>query len=101
MGKKQNRIPGTDMFSLSRWLRENEPKPPPAWKVGDHVVLVIPAEVLAVCEDCDGTPVYRLSPGSHGWNESFILPGDPNDWLIDDPATLARMAAERSTLRGE
>jgi len=100
MGKKQNRIPGTDMFSLSRWLRENEPKLPSTWKVGDHVVLVIPVEITDVYEDCDGTPLYRLSMCGDGWSESFLLPGQSDDWRINDPVELARIATERAAPKG-
>lgn len=45
-------------FSLSAWVRQNDPAPPPRFKVGDRVVLTAVLTVTRVGKDCDGTPLY-------------------------------------------
>jgi len=92
------RIPGTNAFSLSKWSRENDPKPPARYKVGDPVVLVISGEVTRVYEDCDGTPLYEINGKYIGHSDTRILPGVPGDWE-HDAATLAIMAATREIKR--
>jgi len=52
------RIAGTPFLSLSRWSRENVPKDPPRFRVGDRVL--VPAYVHRVYEDCDGTALFGV-----------------------------------------
>jgi len=66
------RIPGTNMFSFSQWSRENIPKPPPKFKVGDVVVLTTKREITHVGEDCDGTILYTLDGLGPGWSEESL-----------------------------
>jgi hypothetical protein len=49
-----------NMFNLSAWSRENEPKGPPRFKVGDRVMFTVPLYVEIVGEDCDGTPLFSV-----------------------------------------
>lgn len=63
MTDERYRIPGLNAFSMSAWSRENEPKEPPRYKVGDVVVLTVTTEVTRVFEDCDGTPLYSFENG--------------------------------------
>jgi len=65
-------IPGTNIFLLSKWSRENEPKNPPKYKVGDRVIVTIETDVVALEEDCDGTPLYELRNLGHGFGEGCM-----------------------------
>ena len=66
------RILGTNMFSFSRWSRENEPKPPPKYKVGDIVMLTRESKIVLVGEDCDGTALYGLDNLGFGFCEEQL-----------------------------
>lgn len=68
------RIPGTNMFNFSAWSRDNEPKEPPRYKVGDVVVITLTREITAVGNDCDGTVLYGLDGMGFGWNEDIMRP---------------------------
>ena len=57
------------MFNWSKYSRENIPKPPPKFKVGDSVRVTFDAEIISVGSDCDGTPLYELDHGGFGWND--------------------------------
>lgn len=61
-------------FNLSKWSRENEPKPPPSYAVGDYVRLTVVTRVEKVYQDCDGTPLYALEIGGAGWSDSNLAP---------------------------
>jgi hypothetical protein len=54
-------------YNLSAWARENDPAPPPRFKLGDRVVLTSVLTVVGIGQDCDGTPLYSLSfdSGAH------------------------------------
>jgi hypothetical protein len=66
-------IPGTtNCYNWSKYSRENIPKPPPNFKVGDKVIFTIETEICKVYEDCDGTPLYELEYVGHGWSEDNI-----------------------------
>lgn len=49
------------MFNFSKWSRENIPKPPPKFKLGDAVRLTMTLYVAVVGQDCDGTSLYGLA----------------------------------------
>jgi len=77
MDDERYRIPLSDnsyAINISKWSRENEPKDPPKYKVGDMVKFVLDTEVevLQVYEDCDGTPLYELEMVGLGWSEENI-----------------------------
>ena len=74
MDDERYRIPGTNTFNLSAWSRENEPKAPPQFKLGDIVVFTTTAEITRVYQDVDGTPLYSLDIQPHGHNEESIRP---------------------------
>lgn len=57
------------IFNFAKWSRENIPKPPHKFKVGDVVVITITTEVVATGFDCDGTPLYNLGMLGFGWSE--------------------------------
>lgn len=65
-------IPGTNMFNLSKWTRENEPQADHQFTVGDVVVLTVVTEVTKLTRDVDGTPLYRLSVAEGLWSEGDI-----------------------------
>jgi hypothetical protein len=54
-------------FNLSKWSRENIPKPKPKFKLGDKVVLTTPLTITKIGKDCDGSTLYSLSfdEGAH------------------------------------
>jgi hypothetical protein len=95
MDDERYRIPGTNMFNLSKWSRENVPKSPPRYKVGDVVVHVTDDEVLRVFEDCDGTPLYELARGGSGISDDWLLPGHADDWQLAGAIELAGVALSR------
>lgn len=66
------RIEGTGLFSFSRWKRENDPAPPPKYKVGDVVVVTRVMEITEVSADCDGSPLYALDNDLFGIGESSL-----------------------------
>jgi len=66
MTHERYRIPGLNAFSMSAWSRENEPKEPPRFKVGDVVAITVIAEVTKVYADCDGTPLYTIDGVGNG-----------------------------------
>lgn len=73
------RVPGTNLINASKWSRENIPKPPPAFKVGDRVLAEV--TVHKVYEDCDGTPLFAIGGSSgivllHGWPNESLRPLD-------------------------
>lgn len=88
------RIPGTNGFNLSKWSRENVSKPPPRYKVGDYVVIVVSYEITQVYEDCDGTPIYELDSRYGGYSDDGLLPGHEDDWKLDI-VELAEKAVQR------
>jgi hypothetical protein len=92
------RMPGTNAFNLSKWSRENEPKAPPRYKVGDYVVLVVSCEITRVYQDCDGTPLYTLDGDDHGHSDDSLLPGADGDWKLE-ALELAEIAAQRERSR--
>lgn len=69
MTDERYRIPGLNAFSMSAWSRDNEPKEPPRFKVGDIVAITIITEVTKVFNDCDGTPLYSLDGIGHGYSD--------------------------------
>ena len=56
-------------LNWSKYSRENIPKKPPKFKVGDTVVLTTEREITQVGQDCDGTVLYGLDNIGFGWNE--------------------------------
>lgn len=62
-------IPGTNVFNLTRWVRENTEYPPPKFKVGDVVVFTVITEITGVGKDCDGSILYSAEMIGHGWGE--------------------------------
>lgn len=82
------RIPGTNIVSFSRWSRENVPKPPPAHKIGDRVLVEL--LVHKSYEDCDGTPLFAIGGDNigcscpsllHGYNNESLTPAD---WIAGE-----------------
>jgi len=74
------RIPGTNCFSLSKWSRENEPKLPPNYKVGDEVILTSETTIVQVYEDCDGTPLYQVDCNGYGISEQQLIALKEERW---------------------
>jgi len=71
------RIPlqgGGYALNLSKWSRENEPKPPHKYKVGDTLALTTEVEVKSLHFDCDGTPLYELYNLGNGFSEESLVP---------------------------
>jgi hypothetical protein len=60
---------GENAFNWSKWSRENIPKPPHKYKVGDFVTVTLTVEVLSLHYDVDGTPLYKLDTLGAGWND--------------------------------
>jgi hypothetical protein len=66
------RIPlqdGNYALNMSKWSRENVPKSPPKFKVGDEVVYTVKTEILRVYADCDGTTLYQIDENGYGISE--------------------------------
>ena len=85
MDHEDYRIPGTNMFNLSKWIRENDPPQPGKYKIGDHVSLVLSCVITRVFQDCDGTTLYSLEMTDidqqfHGYSDDNLLPGQEDDW---------------------
>ena len=72
MTDERYRIPGTNAINFSKWSRENDPKPPPSFKVGDVVRFAVETEVMVVYSDCDGTALYTLDMVGNGWSEDCM-----------------------------
>jgi len=51
--------PGITNFTA--WSRDNIPKGPPRFKVGDRVRFLESLWILYVGEDCDGEPLFSVS----------------------------------------
>lgn len=69
------------VYNLSAWSRENEPKGPPRFKVGDRVRFTDTLYVHRVGQDCDGTPLFALGrEDPSGLDE--VERARPNDWII-------------------
>lgn len=69
------RIPlpnGGYAINLSKWSRENVPKPPPKYKVGDVVIYTTETEIVQVYSDCDGTPLYQVAANGYGVGEHSL-----------------------------
>jgi len=83
------RIERTRLYSFSRWSRENVPKPPPAHKVGDRVLVEL--VVHKVYDDCDGTPLFAIGGRDIGTPCPSLLHGysneslTPSDWPDGQP----------------
>lgn len=60
------RVAGLNAFSFSKWSKDNLPKQPARFKVGDVVAVTIITEITKVYEDCDGTPLYAFDKFT-GW----------------------------------
>lgn len=60
------------IFSFSKYSRENIPKDPPKFRVGDAVRVVVETDVTSVGEDCDGTPLYGLRNHGFGFGEESM-----------------------------
>jgi hypothetical protein len=52
------------LLNFSKWSRENVPKEPPRFKIGDEVVVRL--QVCKVTKDCDGTPLFVLCGTGEG-----------------------------------
>ena len=61
--------PDKPFFVFSHYSRENVPKKPPKYKVGDVVILKTEREITSVGQDCDGTMLYGLDNIGFGWSE--------------------------------
>ena len=75
------RIDGTNMFNLSKWSRENIPKPPHKYKVGDIVTVTVTAEITELHHDCDGTALYKLDGHGTGYtlDDSYARPATKDE----------------------
>lgn len=80
------RIPGTNAFNLSKWSRENEPKPPHTRQVGDVVVLTVVGEITGLTFDCDGTALYSVDGQYHGHGEAALT--DPKEAQLQEDGWL-------------
>ena len=79
MDDDRYRIPGTNMFSMSRWARENLIRPEPKFKVGDRVLFTVEAEITDIREDCDGSTLYRADMVEGNWSEDCFTLLPPED----------------------
>lgn len=70
------RVPGTSMFSLSRYNRDNHPPAPPRFKVGDVVYIYAETEIVKAYQDVDGSPIYEVDAFGVGISESELLAHD-------------------------
>jgi hypothetical protein len=91
---EHDRIPGTNAFNFSKWVRENDPPGPGKYTVGSQVILVVAAEVVRVFQDCDGTTLYELSPGGSGWGDDSLLPAYAGADDEEDATVLAQKALD-------
>ena len=66
MTHEDYQIPGTNMFNFSKWSRENIPKPPHKYKVGDCVTVTLTVEIFELHHDCDGTALYKVDQLGYG-----------------------------------
>lgn len=79
-------IEGTSILNFSKWSRENIPKSPPAFAVGDRVL--VPAVVRKVYQDCDGTPLFAVGSDEddsrlwYGYVNENLAPAPPK---ADEP----------------
>ena len=60
------------LLNWSHYSRDNIPKPPAKYKVGDTVRFAVDTEILSIGKDCDGTVLYELDMLGHGWSEEFL-----------------------------
>ena len=62
-------IPGTNIVNFTAYSRENIPKEPPRFQVGDKVVFSCETEITCVGQDCDGTVLLSADMIGHGWGQ--------------------------------
>lgn len=65
------------LFNFSKWSRENVPKPPPQFAVGDTVIFTIETTITHVGADCDGTTLYGADMIGFGWAEGHFAKKTP------------------------
>lgn len=96
-------IPGTNILNFSRWSRENEPKDPSPFKIGDEVYVLCCAEVVRIYEDCDGTPLHALDNGQKGYSAASLSATSDSPVASEYPEELDVRAlfAEIRSLRAE
>ena len=73
------RIPlqgGGYILNFTKWSRENEPKTPHKYKVGDTLILTTEVEVKSLHFDCDGTALYELYNLGPGFSGEQLAPPD-------------------------
>ncbi|HEY0545300.1 MAG TPA: hypothetical protein VGC91_08000 [Pyrinomonadaceae bacterium] len=67
-------VPGTNVKNFSKWSKENIPKPPPKFKIGDRVIYSIATEIIEVYQDCDGSTLYSTIDHGNGYSENSFEP---------------------------